>query len=517
MINFLIKQAIFSFITTANSLQQAFVSSESLYKFLLLPHAEKARWKIGAWRAWHNAEHAYHTVPAYKRFIKVHAKHWPTIRVYKSLPDLSVIPEMDKESYVKKYHTEERCVGGVIPSRGVVVDESSGSSGTPTSWVRGPEERSVSKQLLQLSYHSALGHEKFFVINAFALGAWATGLNVSMAMSEICIIKSTGPDLDKIVNTIATFGPHYRYIIMGYPPFLKTLADDKRLPWNKLQVIAFYGGEGMSESMREYLLQSYQEVRGSYGASDLEINMAAENEFTIAVRRLILKYPVLRERLTRVEYGVTPMIFQYNPLSYYVETNDKGELVFTMTRVTNIAPKIRYNIHDRGHVLRYPALKKVLKELKLWQELRSVEPKLELPLLFHYGRSDMSIDYYGANVTPDSVREVLYGIREVAKHLESFRLISTEDKKHNKRMEIAIELNKGCAAKELDAVKVAEQLLPRLAEMNRDFYNALYHTATADQRPEVTVHEYATGPFLGGDRKLKKEYVTTALKYDNLN
>jgi phenylacetate-CoA ligase len=515
MIQWLIKQAIFSFVATANTLQVAFVGSESLYKFLLIPHAEKARWKIGAWRAWYNAEQTYRSVPAYRKFIRQHAHGWPKVRVHKSLPDLSIIPETDKESYVKKYSTEDRCVGGVIPRAGVVVDESSGSSGTPTSWVRGPEERKVSKQLLQLSYHSALGSETFFVINAFALGAWATGLNVSMAMSEISIIKSTGPDIDKIINTINAFGPKYRYIIMGYPPFLKTLADDPRLEWHKLNIIAFYGGEGMSESMRDYLLKNYKEVMGSYGASDLEINMAAENNFTIHLRRLILKHPELRDRLIYTDWGVTPMIFQYNPLSYYVETNDKGELIFTMTRITNIAPKVRYNIHDRGHVLRYPELKKILKELNLWQEFKTVTPKLELPILFHYGRSDMSIDYYGANVTPDSVREVLYGIHEVAERLESFRLISYEDKQHNKRMRVAIELNKGRNADELDAKKVAEQFWPALANMNRDFYNALYHTATADEYPEVTVHEYATGPFEGGDRKLKKEYVTTNLKYDS--
>jgi len=516
MIDWIIKRSVFNFVTVVNSLQQTFVRSENLYKFLLIPHAENARWRIGAWRAWYNAEYAYKRVPAYRKFI--HAHHlggWPRIKTRKKLPTLDMLPETDKESYVKQYRNEDRCVGGVIPRYGVVVDESSGSSGTPTSWVRGPEERAVSKQLLQLSYHSVLGKETFFVINAFALGAWATGLNVSMAMSDISILKSTGPDLDKIVNTIQMFGPRYHYIIMGYPPFLKTLADDKRIEWHKFHIEAVFGGEGMSESMRTYLLKTYKKVVGSYGASDLEINMAAENDFTIKLRQILMANNELRQRLTRTEYGVTPMIFQYNPLSYYVETNSKGELLFTMCRNSNIAPKIRYNIHDRGHVMRYPQVVKILKEMGLWSQFRSVKLKLELPLLFHYGRSDMSIDYYGANVTPDSVREILYGIPEVAEKLQSFRLISYEDKKHNKRMRIAIECNKGEKA-DLSPKKIADQLFPRLADMNRDFYNALYKTATPDQHPEVTIHAYATGPFEGGDRKLKKEYVENKLKYDSL-
>lgn len=515
MIDWVKKRSVFSFIDVINSLQNVFVSSGDLYKILLIPHAEWARWYVGAWRAWYNAERTYRRVPAYKQFINQQLGGWPVIKTKQRLPNLSVLPETDKASYVKPYTTEDRCVDGIIPAVGVVVDESSGSSGTPTSWVRGPEERNVSKQLLQLSYHAILGQERFFMINAFALGAWATGLNVSMSLSDISMIKSTGPDLDKIITTIQQFGPNYRYVVLGYPPFLKTLADDPRIQWKDYWVEAVYGGEGMSESMRDYLLKTYKRVIGSYGASDLEINMAAENDFTIQLRRLIMQDKHVRQQLIRTDYGVTPMIFQYNPLAYYVETNDKGELVFTMCRTTNIAPKVRYNIHDRGHVLRYSALVKLLKQTGHWEEFRKLDKKLELPLLFHYGRSDMSIDYYGANVTPDSVREILFGIKDLAPVLNTFRLLSYENKQHDKLMHIAIELAEGKADK-LDHKAIATTLLDRLADINHDFNNAYRHTATPDQYPKVTIHEFGTGPFEGGQRKLKNEYVVTDLKYDKL-
>lgn len=29
-----------------------------------------------------------------------------------------------------------------------------------------------------------------FVLNAFSLGAWATGVNVSTSLADVCIIKS---------------------------------------------------------------------------------------------------------------------------------------------------------------------------------------------------------------------------------------------------------------------------------------------------------------------------------------
>ncbi|MDP9393559.1 MAG: hypothetical protein M3Q27_04525 [Actinomycetota bacterium] len=126
---------------------------------------------------------------------------------------------------------------------------------------------------------------------------------------------------------------------MGYPPFLKNLADDPRSRLPEYDVIACFSGEGLSENMRRYLLRSYRQVAGSYGASDLEINMAAESDFTIALRQELERNEDLRRALTRTDYGVLPMIFQYNPFAYVLETNAKGELLATISRRENISPR----------------------------------------------------------------------------------------------------------------------------------------------------------------------------------
>jgi phenylacetate-CoA ligase len=82
-------------------------------------------------------------------------------------------------------------------------------------------------------------------------------------------------------------------------------------------------------------------------------------------------------------------------------------------------------------------------------------------------------------------------------------------------MEIAVELVKGAKAPK-DAARLAEDIFRRLGEMNGDFYNAMFRTAAADNLPRLTIHEFETGPFVGGQRKLKNEYVTSSLKYDRL-
>lgn len=503
-------------VAVVNGVERAFASSRHAYRILLVPGFERIRWGLGAWRAWANFYHAYRRVPAYRHYIDGLGGR-PEIRLdHVTKPDLTSIPEMDKESYIKKYPQEERLLGGKLPSAGVMVDESSGSSGTPTSWVRGRTERQITKQMMQMTFLRITGEaETLFVLNAFALGAWATGMNVAISLTDTTILKSTGPNLDKIIATIHEFGPRFRYVVMGYPPFLKTLADDPRLDWSRFKVDGAFGGEGISESLRDYLLKKFQRVIGSYGASDLEVNMALESELTIKLRRALLADERLRQAIIRTEYGVTPMVFQYNPLAYYLEENTRGELVATISRPYNISPKIRYNIHDRGHVLRFGELRRILRELGLEDVLKTSGRVLDLPLLFIYGRSDMSIEYYGAKVTPDSLREILFGLDVLAPVLSTFRLISYEDQAHNKRMEVAVELAAE-ASLPLPLDELQDKVFTRLAAMNGDFLNAWKRTATPENMPALKVHPFNTGPFEGGQRRLKNEYVASKIKYDSL-
>lgn len=494
--------------------ERAAASSGGLYRLLLAPGFEGLRWRLGVWRAWRSFYQAHRTVPAYREFIADHGG-MPAIHLEpRLLPDLTAIPEMDKGSYVKRFPLERRVKGGRLPSKGVVVDESSGSSGQPTSWVRGPMERRITSQMMRLSYHESVDDDRrVFILNAFALGAWATGMNVSISLTPTSIMKSTGPNLDKIVATMLEFGPDFRYVVMGYPPFLKSLAEDSRIDWSRYLVDAGYGGEGISEGLRGHLLKTFRRVVGSYGASDLEVNMAIETDLCIRLRRAVTDDPRLREALIRTEHGVTPMIFQYNPLAYYIETNPAGELVFTMSRPYHIAPKVRYNLHDRGHVMRNPELRERLRAAGRLDLLEGAHG--DLPLLFLYGRSDMSIDYFGAQVTPESLREVLFGVEELAPVLNTFRLLSYEDEGHNKRMEVVAELVKD-APPPVDPDALAAKVFARLAAINGDFANALYRTAPPDNPPRLTFHLFETGPIEGGQRKLKNEYVASNLAYDKL-
>ena len=82
-------------------------------------------------------------------------------------------------------------------------------------------------------------------------------MNVSMSIVDVSILKSTRPDIEKIVTTLEQFGPAYRYLICGYPPFLKRLVECERIDLSAYDVSAAVGGEGMSESLRDYMLRAF--------------------------------------------------------------------------------------------------------------------------------------------------------------------------------------------------------------------------------------------------------------------
>ena len=457
--------------------------------------------KVGRWRMLTAYERALREVPAYREFVEA----TPRVPLVRWEPDFSVVPEIDKATYVQRFSIESRCVGGKLPTQGVVIDESSGSSGTATNWVRGPGEREGVGQTMRAAIAATFGDEPLFVINAFALGAWATGMHVTMSLADAVIVKSVGPDVAKIRNTITSFGPGYRYLICGYPPFLKRLVDSADLDWSAYQCSAVCGGEGMSEGLRDYLSVAFRPIYSSYGASDLEINVGAETDFTIALRRALAANPGLGEALGLPNHSLAPMIFQYNPLDYVVETNRAGELVITITRPDAVAPKIRYNIHDLGVAVPMQQVRSAL-----WAAgVRDIPPSTTaLPLLFHYGRSDQTVAFYGANIAPGDLEAALFSLPELARRVDGFAIVASEDAEANKRLTFALELAAG--ETEPDNLKVVRQtLLARLAELNQDYREAARMIPTGLE-PTVVFHPHGTGPFEGADVRLKRDYMRTA-------
>ncbi|MDB5184703.1 MAG: CoF synthetase [Candidatus Saccharibacteria bacterium] len=472
----------------------------SVHKFFLSPQVGNFRVGLGKVRAVRLYRRAAKRVPAYRQHLEQHAHRGPHVGLRKTT--LGDVPEMDKASYIKQYPLLDKLWNGRLPATGVMFDESSGSSGTPTSWVRGRKERRFTQRIMQVAFKQYIQDRQPIMINTFSMGAWATGLNTTLSLLGVARVKSTGPDIIKVIDTLKELGPDFDYVITGYPPFLKLVTDSPEIDWSKYRITAIYGGEGISESMRSQLLEYYQEVIGSYGASDLEINIAHENPFTIALRRALAEDVELRQDLMIENRGIIPMVFQYNPYDYLFETNEKGELLVTICRLENLSPRIRYNIHDLGHAEDFYKLKKKLKAHGRTDLLELAE--LDFGVLFHYGRSDLSVDYNGAVVGPEEVKQILNATKQLTSLISAFRLISYEDAKAHKHLMIAIELHAGKSLGAEDQHDLLEHLIAELKTMNLDFKSAI---STAAFKPEIKVYEAQTGIFDTAHQKLKNDYV----------
>jgi len=466
------------------------------YLLLFAPQMQTLLARIADIRAFAVFYKAKRTCPAYRDFLV--QEHYNE----KSKWSFANVPIMTKENYVKKYSLEDRCYGGKIPAPGTVIDESSGSSGVPNNWVRNEYERDDVKRILQLNYEIIYNDDDCILLNCFALGPWATGMNVSMSLVDVGILKSIGPDAKKLENTLTLFGPKYRYLIFGYPPFLKSWLDTTTLDLSAYKMNAVVGGEGMSEGLRGFLLKYFNTVVSSYGASDLEINIGVETELTIALRRLCFENRGLSEKLFGRE--TPPMLFQYNAADYVIETSPDGELLFSILRLDGAAPKIRYNLKDLGGVYSYKKLNTSLKENDIAVD-DLAKRHGAFPILFIHGRGDLSVPFYGAKVFPTDIEEIINAHPTLLGRINSFQIKTIEDAQLKRSLLIHLEKVKT----EKDDLPAADELqnivFSELCRVNQDFREV---TRMFDKScVEVMLHEFETDVFASRDIRIKNKYI----------
>ena len=459
--------------------------------------------QVSVARALQTARHAARRVPAYR-------EHLLGLGIDPDRIDrLGELPETDKASYVDRFTLEERCVDGRIPLRGTTIDESSGSTGMPYNWVRSDAERQHVRRMISFFARYTFGDAPLVVLNAFSMGAWATGLTTAIALERNGLVKATGPSIDKILGTMTQLGTRHRYLIVGYPPFLKLLLDEGEragFPWADYEMHALLGGEGNSEALRDYLLRRFRSVFSGYGATDIEIGLAAETPVCIALRRLAIERPEVGELLFG-EAGRAPMVFQYNPFLHHVERNVNGELLFTVTRQATLSPKVRYNVHDEGGVLRDDELRARLATIGIRLEdlVPGVTRLVRMPYLFVFGRKDSTVSVMGANIYPADIEAAIYASPDLARAVLSFCLSIREESPGETRPLVDIQLAHADPNSEL-AHSLAVTIERHLAATNRDYQEAMLEYP-ALMVPAVELHRAGEGPFAGDAGRIKHRYV----------
>jgi phenylacetate-CoA ligase len=467
-------------------------------------HAGALADRLSAPAAVVTARRARRAVPAYRELVG-DPTALPRARTAEAW--LAALPITTKHSYVDRWALAARCTGGRIPACGGELDESAGSSGAPYTWIRSqPELADVHRSLALLARHllPADGHP-FVVLNAFSMGAWATGTNVAVALRAVGTVKSCGPDVDKVLGTMALLGDEPSYIVCGYPPFLRTLLDtaaERGVDLSGLRLYGFVGGEGMTEAGRARLERTFVRVWSAYGASDLDIGVAAETPVSVWLRRQAATRPELALAL----FGRTdrlPMVFQYDPCDYFVETvtSEAGasELVVTVTRPM-LSPRIRYNVGDEGGTVTFATATEACRAVGLDPSQAEARP-FRLPFLFVHGRSDQTLSFMGANLYPEDVAAGI-GDHPGADELGAFcmELAEVDD---DVRPVVHVEARPGA---DVDPVELAAVIRRRLAMSSADYRAALAESpAAGDLR--VRLWEPGTGPFEANARRIKQRHV----------
>lgn len=458
---------------------------------------------LGRLHAYLMCAYAKKRVPAYARFLEDNG------HVFRIL-ELGAFPETSKETYVQRYGFAERCWKGRIPIAGTTVDESAGSSGTPYNWLRSRRElRDVhlnTANWLRFTFPT----ERLFAINAFSMGAWATGTNMGIALSHVAMVKSTGPDVEKVVDTIELFGSEYDYLVTAYPPFLKHVVDaldERGFDWERTRVYGAVGGEAMTEAMRDHLERRLVKVRSGYGASDIQIGIAGETDLSVWVRRQLVERPEARAALLGEGEERVPMVFQYNPLENYIEINGHGEAVVTLNNMSVLSPKLRYNVGDEGLTMKRHDVLGRLEDIGLLDRRAPLPQSWSAPFFFLFGRRDGTISYMGANIYPIDVEYGLYRDEALAAAIESFCLEVEESPALESRPVVHVQLREGARVDRDEAAELLRRgLVDHLAATNRDFAESLREDPAAAEI-RLLLHEHGAGPFAGMPDKIKNVYV----------
>jgi phenylacetate-CoA ligase len=201
------------------------------------------------------------------------------------------------------------------------------------------------------------------------------------------------------------------------------------------------------------------------------------------------------------------MVFQYNPLLHHIETNANGELLFTVTRHATLAPKVRYNVHDEGGVIRDDDLRRTLHGFGV--DLDELDPvrrrHVRMPYLYVFGRRDSTVSVMGANIYPADIEAGIYADAALAAQVLSFALAIREDRPGETRPLVSIQLARSEPSDGLtDAL--ARAIGGQLAAQNADYQEAM-REYPALMQPIVELHARGTGPFVGDGDRIKHRYV----------
>jgi phenylacetate-CoA ligase len=429
------------------------------------------------------------------------------------MEDFSKIPTTDKYNYIQVYGFND--VNSTKAGKDLYsLSLSSGTIDEPTIWPRYIQYEDFLPLVFDLFMRQywQIDKKSTLAINAFALGPWIAGFCVHEALRPLTqkyglTMATTGADIDSIVYTIVKLSKFYdQTIIFSYPTFARTILDrleDAGVNLKKLNLKMFIAGEGHTVEWRQYINKlatgdpdDLTCILDGYGVTDTGLS-GQGSALTNLVRDLAHKNEKLREDL----FGKTdsvPSLFQYNPGTYYIEEFN-GEILATTKSTT---PLVRYNIHDRGGVIKFRQMEETLKKhgydyKKIFKKKGLSEDLVwQQPFVYCFGRRDDTVIVGGANIFPEQIAPALFNSK--VKDIHSFKLATDFDKEQHQLFYVLLELRSGVSYNKKQMEKMKKKyhdvILKQLKEVNFDFAGA-YKNDKMQAEPWIELYENSDGPF----------------------
>jgi len=458
-------------------------------------------------------------VPAYKKFLEHHNINPSEI---KKIGDFDrLVPHTTKENYIKAYSLADRCTYGEFPHNGSF-EESSGTSGVPTLWVRSQQEEKYTAALTKASLlhmYEFRKEDKCIAINCFMLGGWSGGLRFASRISAIASVRNIGPYPRKVVDCIRDIGNSYTFLIAGYPPFIVELVEYgknlENFDWKNYRINIFAGGEGFVEEWRDFISSQLRKgalIFSDYGAIDLDVGISVETPFTVALRKLLKDDEKLRHEIL-LSQRLPCFIGQCSPQQFYVREaiskDGMKELEITVMNIKSVSPNIKYVIGDEGGIIRFQEICKMLNKRgysveKIRQDF-NIPAVIPFPVIYLFGRKDRTVSIDGAMISPSEVSRAILSDPELVAAINTFKISAESDSDNYIRLFVYLETRKGIQIKESLITKIRDAITNGLLNSNECFRTGYINNPDM-HKPEIRLLPFGNEMFVEKDGIFKHVY-----------
>lgn len=463
---------------------------------------------------------ARNRIPAYSKFLRQHNISPEQVR---SLNDLNnCVPQTTKKNYVQLFPLAETCYNASLPKIGFL-EESAGTSGKSTYWVKSLEEENESLSMTIASMNYLFGfkkNERIIILNCYMMGGWTGGLRFASRMGNLGVVRNIGPDPGKVIQCLTELGKDYTYLLGAYPPFIIDLLNFQNKPihfdWKNYRINIFCGGEGFVEEWREYVASRLHKgalIFSDYGAIDMDVGLSSETPFSVVVRRLINNDGQLRHKLFQSD-RLPVYVGQYSPTKYYIRNtiNPDGqkEPEVTVLNLKSVSPKIKYIIGDEGGVVGFRDLVQILEQSGYSIPTLKKEYKLPIvipfPILYIYGRSDGTVTINGALISPSEINRAILSDPELVSAIHTFKLSVATDHDNRIKLYVLLEIRADTTVSPAFKEKCSNTILNTLLQSNECF-RVEYEKNPETHKPVYEFIQFQTGIFNPNKSSLKNSYL----------